>query len=150
MSLDPQNNSSHAADESFECPPVHVPVIKIRQPDGSLMVKAGRPEIVESEVGVTIFHQETGISKRHIATLCEQGAIQHRRLTPKKDSKILIPRTEIDRFRGLGYVAATAPKSPCKKPPLPSPSKKPQTQPTPSRGSARRGLSISRTRKKPD
>jgi len=82
-------------------PMVCVPVIKVQQPDGSLLFKAGRPEIVEDEVSVSAFHKETGVSKRHIATLCEQGLIQHRRLTPKKDSKILIPRSEIARFRNL-------------------------------------------------
>ncbi|MGD0252316.1 MAG: hypothetical protein ABSC01_06420 [Verrucomicrobiota bacterium] len=90
-----------------------VPVIKLRQPDGSLLVKAGRPEIVNDEVGVSEFHKETGISKRHIATLCEQGLIQHRRLTPKKDSKILIPRSEISRFRNLDDEASEqSPKMP--------------------------------------
>jgi len=85
----------------FVEPMFHIPVIKLRQPDGSLLVKAGKPEIQEPEVSVAIFHKETGVSKRHIATLCEQGMIQHRRLTPKKDSKILIPRSEIARFKNL-------------------------------------------------
>ena len=78
-----------------------VPLIKLRQADGSLLVKAGKPEIVESEVSVSVFHRETGVSKRHIATLCEQGFIKHRRLTPKKDSKIMILRSEIARYRAL-------------------------------------------------
>lgn len=82
-------------------PTICVQVIKVRQPDGSLLFKAGRPEIVEPEVSVSVFHKETGVSKRHIATLCGQGLIQHRRLTPKKDSKILIPRSEIDRYRKI-------------------------------------------------
>ncbi len=82
-------------------PSFTVPVIKLRQPDGSLLVKVGKPELVDPEVSVTVFSKQTGISKRHIATLCEQGLIQHRRLTPKKDSKILIPRTEMDRYRRL-------------------------------------------------
>jgi len=87
---------------------VHVPVIKVRQPDGSLLFKAGRPEIVEHDVSVAMFHKETGVSPRHIARLCDEGLIQHRRLTPKKDSKILIPRSEIDRFRKLDGDAGMA------------------------------------------
>lgn len=78
-----------------------VPAIKVRQPDGSLLVKSGRPEVVADEVTIAEFHQETRVSKRYIAELCEQGHIQHRRLSPKKDSKILIPRSEIDRFLNL-------------------------------------------------
>ena len=85
----------------FVEPMFHVPVIKMRQPDGSLLIKAGKPEIVDQEVSITEFHKETGISRRHIATLCEQGFIKHRRLTPKKDSKILIPRSELARFKQL-------------------------------------------------
>ena len=85
----------------FVEPMFHVPVIKLRQPDGSLLIKAGKPEIVDPEISVTDFHRASGISRRHIATLCEQGFIKHRRLTPKKDSKILIPRSELDRFKKL-------------------------------------------------
>jgi hypothetical protein len=88
------------------------PVIKLRQPDGSLLVKAGPPVIVPGEVSIAQFSRETGISKRHIATLCEQGLIQHRRLTSKKASKILIPRSEVDRFLALDDEAADAPKTP--------------------------------------
>ena len=85
----------------FVEPTFHVPVIKMRQPDGSLLVKAGRPEIVDSEVTILAFHKASKISIRHIATLCEQGLIKHRRLTPKKSSKILIPRSELDRYLNL-------------------------------------------------
>jgi hypothetical protein len=82
-------------------PSFSVPVIKMRQPDGSIIVRAGRPEMVDSEVSIAVFNKETGVSRRYIAQLCEQGLIQHRRLTPKKDSKILIPRSEIARFLKL-------------------------------------------------
>ena len=85
----------------FVEPMFRIPVIKLRQSDGSLLIKAGRPEIMEPEVSVAVFNKETGVSKRYIAELCEQGLIKHRRLTPKKDSKILIPRSEIDRYRNL-------------------------------------------------
>jgi len=88
------------------------PVIKTRQPDGSILIKAGRLEIVPDEVTVAEFHRETRVSKRYIAELCEQGLIQHRRLTPKKDSKILIPRSEIDRYRNLHADAGHVPKTP--------------------------------------
>jgi len=85
----------------FPEPTFRVPVIKLRQPDGSIMVKAGRLELCEAEMSVTQFGKETGISKRHICRLCEQGLIKHRRLTPKTDSKILIPRSELERFKKL-------------------------------------------------
>lgn len=78
-----------------------VPVVKLPQPDGSLLIRAGKPQVCDPEVSVSAFSRETGISIRHIATLCEQGLIQHRRLTPKAKSKILIPRSEIQRFGHL-------------------------------------------------
>jgi hypothetical protein len=77
-------------------PEFRVGVIKLRQPDGSLLVMAGQPQ-----VSIAQFAKETGISNRHIATLCEQGLIEHRRLTPKNGSKILIPHSEVDRFLAL-------------------------------------------------
>lgn len=85
----------------FVEPTFYVPVIKIPQGDGSLLVKAGKPQICEPEVSVLTFHKETGISIRHIETLCEQGLIKHRRLTPKKKSKMMIPRSELERYKAL-------------------------------------------------
>jgi len=79
----------------------HIPVIKLPQPDGSLLVKAGKPQIAEPEISVSRFSKETGISCRHIQTLCEQGMILHRRLTPKSGSKILIPLSELARYKNL-------------------------------------------------
>jgi hypothetical protein len=89
-------------------PTFSVPVIRTRPPDGSILIKAGRPEVVEDEVTISEFHRETRVSKRYIAELCEQGLIQHRRLTPKKDSKILIPRSELDRYLHLDDEAFAA------------------------------------------
>ena len=94
-------NTSANPKSAYIEPMVHVPAIKLRQSDGSLLIKAGRPEVLPDEVSVTEFHRETGISKRHIATLCEQGLIHHRRLSPKRDSKILIPRSEVVRYLAL-------------------------------------------------
>lgn len=79
----------------------HVPALKLRQPDGSLLVKAGKPEVCEPEVSVTEFSKATGISRRYISTLCDEGRLNHRRLTPKKNSKILILRAEISRYKRL-------------------------------------------------
>ena len=78
-----------------------VPVIKLPQPNGSLLLIAGKPQLREPEVSVLTFHKETGISIRHIETLCEQGLIKHRRLTPKKKSKMMIPRSELERYKTL-------------------------------------------------
>ena len=67
----------------------------------SILVKAGAPVVVGDEVTVSEFKKKTGISKRHIQRLCEDGQIDHRRLTPKRDSKILILRSEIERYRNI-------------------------------------------------
>lgn len=94
-----------------DIPPMtfRVAAIKVRQPDGSILVKAGRPEAVEAEITIAEFHRESRVSKRYIAELCEQGHIQHRRLTPKKDSKILIPRSELERYLNLAAEASDHP-----------------------------------------
>lgn len=86
--------------------------IKLRHPDGSIIVQAGRPQAVSNEVSITQFSKATGVSKRHILTLCEQGFIKHRRLTGKPRSKVLIARTEIARFRSLSGESPTPPKTP--------------------------------------
>jgi excisionase family DNA binding protein len=82
-------------------PMFYIPVVKLRQPDGSLVVKAGRPEMCECEVTVPQFSKATGISYRYIQNLCEAGEITHRRLSARRGSRIRIPRTEIARFQRL-------------------------------------------------
>ena len=86
------------------------PIIKLPQADGSLLVKAGRVQLAAQEVTVAQFHRQTGLSIRHILTLCEQGLILHRRLTPKPKSKIIIPLSELTRYRALDDESAAAPK----------------------------------------
>lgn len=85
----------------FVFPAVHIPAIRIPQPDGSLLIRPGKPEIVDPHVSVAQFARETGISMRYIEQLCEQGHLVHRRLTPKTGSKILIPRSELERYKSL-------------------------------------------------
>lgn len=92
--MDPKN--AKLPPLSFE-----VPVIRMPQPDGSLLVKPGKPQLCRDEVTTAEFSKATGICQRHVATLCDQGVLQHRRLTPVRRSKILIPRSELTRFRNL-------------------------------------------------
>lgn len=76
----------------------HVPVITVVQPDGSLVVRPGKPEVSEPELSITEFSKQSRISTRHLARLCELGRVKHRRLTDKRRSKIMIPRSELARY----------------------------------------------------
>lgn len=78
-----------------------VPAIRIPQGDGSLLVKAGQPQMVSGEVGTSQFAKETGMSQRWCEHLCGLRLIKHRRMSPAKGSKILIPRSEVRRFLSL-------------------------------------------------
>jgi hypothetical protein len=73
-------------------------LIKLRQADGSLLIKAGQSQAVPAEISIADFSRETGISRRHIATLCADGMIKHSRRTPLAGGKIWIPAGEISRF----------------------------------------------------
>jgi len=74
---------------------------KLPQPDGSLLIMPGSPETVPAEVNVRYFSKRTGISQRRVIELCVQNAITHRRKSSKQRSSILIPRSEITRFKKL-------------------------------------------------
>ena len=50
------------AEMPFVAPSFFVPVIKLPQPDGSLLIRAGKPQIVEAEVTVAQFNRQTGVS----------------------------------------------------------------------------------------
>lgn len=78
-----------------------IQVVKIPQPDGSLLIKPGRTLMVQPELTISQFSKKTGISIRHVSRLCDEGHLQHRRLTPKNKSKILIPISELARYKTL-------------------------------------------------
>jgi hypothetical protein len=78
-----------------------IPAIKLPQPDGSLLVKPGKPQIIQGEVLTTQFAKATHMSVRNVNLLCHQGQIQHRRMSVLPRSRILIPREEIDRYLHL-------------------------------------------------
>ncbi len=88
------------------------PVIKLPQGDGSMLVKAGQPQMVSKEIGTTQFAKETGMSQRWVEQLCIGGFIKHRRMSPIPGSKILIPRSEVRRFMTLSDDAGMLSKMP--------------------------------------
>jgi hypothetical protein len=72
--------------------------IKIPQSDGSFLIKPGVPIPCNDDVSVQRFSKMTGLRVRQIYELCEEGSIDHRRLTPAPRSRIRIPRSEIARY----------------------------------------------------
>lgn len=84
-------------------PVIHVPTIKVAQPDGSILFKPGKPEVLKGEDEITAgeFARSTGLSHRHVLNLIEQGKITARPLSPLKNSHKRIPRSELKRFLQL-------------------------------------------------
>lgn len=84
-------------------PVIHVPAIRIPQPDGSLVIRAGKPEVLkgDDEISTAAFAAQTGISERYTLTLIEQGLIEARPLSPKPNSRWRIPRSEVARYLKL-------------------------------------------------
>lgn len=78
-----------------------VPVMKLPQPDGSLLAIPGKPQIIPGEVTTAQFAKVTHMSVRNVSLLCHQGHIQHRRKSARPRSVILIPREELERYLHL-------------------------------------------------
>jgi hypothetical protein len=52
---------------------VHIPVVSVRQPDGSLLLRPGKPVIVEDEISVTEAARLLGMSTRWVNNQCSLG-----------------------------------------------------------------------------
>lgn len=84
----------------LELPELHItiPVVRIPQADGSLLIRPGKPVVTGPEMSTREFARATGISQRHVETLCEEGRIKARKLTTKPGSQWRIEREELPRF----------------------------------------------------
>jgi len=85
----------------FRVPRVFTPTVRVPQPDGSILFRAGKPQVVEDEVDSKTFARETGMSRSHVNYLCHIGEIKARHMTTRPRSKYLIPVSEIERFRNI-------------------------------------------------
>lgn len=52
---------------------VHVPVVRVPQPDGSVLLKPGKPVIVEEEISVREAAKILGMSARWVVNECSLG-----------------------------------------------------------------------------
>ena len=84
-------------------PIVHIPAVTVPQPDGSIVIRPGKPEVLrgEDEITTAEFSRKTGLSHRHTLTLIAEGKIQARPLSPLKGSRKRIPRSELSRYLKL-------------------------------------------------
>lgn len=73
-----------------------IPAIRIPQPNGGVLVKAGQPVIKsgQDEVGTAQFAKLVGLSQRQVQTLVDQGHIKARRPGHPR-GKFLIPVAEL-------------------------------------------------------
>lgn len=70
---------SHPPDDNqltFE-PIVHIPVVRIPQPDGSLLIRPGKPVVLggEDEIGTAEAAKILGCEPDWVGRLCERGTL---------------------------------------------------------------------------
>ncbi len=56
-------------------PPSVTPWIRVPQPDGTFILKPGRPDLEEEEIGTRAAAQLLGLSQRRVKLMCEQGVL---------------------------------------------------------------------------
>jgi len=79
-------------------PRFRIPWVRIPQPDGSILIRPGKPIVEPEEIGTPEFAQLTGLSIRRVQYLCEVGEIEARRMSNVPGSRYLIPLTELERY----------------------------------------------------
>jgi hypothetical protein len=57
----------------FQAPTVHIPAIRLLQPDGSILFKPGKPVIVEPEMKLSEAAVLLGMARRTLETHCAMG-----------------------------------------------------------------------------
>lgn len=88
------------ADQQLEFKPLVIfSSVTIPQPDGSVLVRPGKPQIVGEETDVKRAARLIGLSVRRVQAMCESGEIKCRQPSGPK-GKYLIPLSEIERMRG--------------------------------------------------
>jgi hypothetical protein len=90
----------------FELPTMMIPAIKIPQPDGSVMIKAGRPIEVGGNISTLEASKILGISDRRVQYLCQIGNFETAFKpggTPRSNWRI--SRTEV--LARIGTLAAS-------------------------------------------
>jgi hypothetical protein len=80
----------------FTPPEVMIPAIRIPQPDGSLLIKPGKPVVLEEHISTVEAAKILGMSQRWVLTECETGAFKTAFKPGKKPtSRWKISRSEV-------------------------------------------------------
>jgi hypothetical protein len=91
-------SSDNVKQATATTPRFRTPSVRIPQPDGSVLIKAGKPILEAEEIRVPEFSRRTGLSRRYVQYLCEIGKIDCRRMSDLAKSWYLIPTSELDRY----------------------------------------------------
>jgi hypothetical protein len=80
----------------FRPPTVVIPAIKIPQPDGSILFKAGKPILVEEMIGTAEAARLLGASRRWVETECSLGRFTSaHKIGVTTQSRWKLSRTEV-------------------------------------------------------
>ncbi len=81
---------------TIDPPRVVIPTVTVRQVDGSILSKAGKPIILEDELGISEAARLLGMSCRWVQTQCELGNFKTAHKPGLKDrSQWRIARSEV-------------------------------------------------------
>lgn len=90
-----KKNAAHP-EFAFELPTVVVPAIRVPQADGSILFRAGKPEVVEPVISTAEAAKILQLSQRHIEHQCAVGLFKTAyKPGGQPRSKWLIARAEV-------------------------------------------------------
>lgn len=79
----------------MDTPTVFTPTLSVRQPDGSVLFRAGKPQVVEPELGTIAAGKLLGLSPRRILEMCYQGDFPGANQPGGPNGRWRIPRAEV-------------------------------------------------------
>jgi hypothetical protein len=109
----PPRTKTESTPSAFE---VFIPPIKVPQPDGSIMVKAGTPKVLNGGDWITTREAAVilNLSQRRVEQLIRTGTVFQRRdlfRTPPK-GQFKIKRSAVLKLRGIDAETASQPEKP--------------------------------------
>jgi hypothetical protein len=90
--------------ETAPVPTVQTPWLKLPQPDGSIVLRPGKPLVLGEEIGSAEAARILGLSQRRVQSLCEEGVLVEGRDWRKNpcasgDGNLRIQREAVLRLR---------------------------------------------------
>lgn len=107
----PAQAARPAAPVQAPVPVLMTPWVRVPQPNGDVLLKAGKPVVLEDEIGTREAARILGLNQRTVERYCESGVLVEgmdwwqppARPGSPKGGMIRIKRTSVMRLRGVEY-----------------------------------------------